>query len=88
MPSQKTNLQRHMEYLQARRSGAEFCLDLLRKSDPETYEEKVKTFIANLSTSIQQNSSELGIIEQAEREAKEAKKAQEAADKLRRSQGY
>lgn len=78
MASQKNELKRHIEYLYARRSGAEYCLD---KSSDE-----IKGFIHTLSTSLQDTQSKLATIEKEEQRLKDEKKAADkyAADKRMR----
>lgn len=77
MVTQKTQLKRHIEYLYARRSGAEFCVGL----DAEG----IKQFIHSLSTSLQENSVKLATIEQEEQRIKDEEKAAlKAAIKARR----
>jgi predicted metal-dependent hydrolase len=71
MASQKTNLKKHIEYLFARRSGAEWCLDLIEEEQGRT---KIKGFIRNLSTSLQEHQSKLSTIEKEEAEVKAAEK--------------
>lgn len=74
MASQKTELKRHIEYLYARRSGAEWCADLVDGSDKD----KIKEFIRSLSASLQENRAKLAKIEQEEQRVKDEEKAAQA----------
>lgn len=76
MASRKTELKKHLDYLQARRSGAEYCKDLVKSSDDR---ELINTFVHNLGKSIQETSIEIAKIENEEAE----KKAEEKAEKER-----
>lgn len=76
MASQKTELKRHIDYLQARRSGAEYCLDKDNAG--------IKEFVHSLSTSITDNQAKLATIEKREAEEKAAELAQVVDARRRR----
>lgn len=74
--SKKNDLIKHIDYLEARRSGAEFVADML-----DVYPAKVGEFIKTLSISIQENKAQLAVIKQEEARIRAAEKAAKAAEK-------
>lgn len=84
MASQKTELKKHLLYLQSRRSGAEKCLDLVTC---DADKEVIRTFIHSMGTSVQDTSSKIAEIENEEARIKEAEKAEKEEQRKNRQRG-